>query len=70
MVGWGNTVASMNDVQPGDLLLMNYNEGGVAGPGHVGIYVGPNKMIHDPTPGGHVEYINIWETPGNIRRVV
>lgn len=66
----GQKVGGLDQARAGDLLMMMYGEGGIPGPGHVGIYTKPGQMIHDPTPGGHVEFINIWETPGDIRRLL
>lgn len=39
------------DMQPGDLVFYNTLKRGFS---HVGIYLGENKFIHSPSPGGHV----------------
>ncbi len=46
----GEEVA-MDQAQPGDLVFGSW---GSAGPGHVGIYAGANRMIHSPTTGQSV----------------
>ncbi len=38
-------------MQPGDIMVFN-------GGGHVGIYVGNNKLIDAPHPGADVELIS------------
>ncbi len=42
---------STADMQPGDIMVFN-------GAGHVGIYVGDNKLIDSPQPGMDVELIS------------
>jgi cell wall-associated NlpC family hydrolase len=39
------------DLQPGDLVFYNTLKRGFS---HVGIYLGDNKFIHSPSPGGEV----------------
>jgi len=58
------------DALPGDLVFTNYNEGGIPGPGHVGIYEGGGRMIDDPNPSSHVREESVWETPGAVRRLL
>jgi len=58
------------DALPGDLVFTNYGEGGIPGPGHVGIYEGGGRMIDDPNPSSHVREENVWETPGAVRRLL
>ncbi|WP_280246930.1 MULTISPECIES: peptidoglycan DD-metalloendopeptidase family protein [Nocardia] len=41
----------LEEAQPGDLVFGNWGE---AGPGHVGIVVGPGRMIHAPQSGESV----------------
>jgi cell wall-associated NlpC family hydrolase len=47
------TPVSRDQLQPGDLVFF-YD-----GPGHVGIYVGNNQIIHAPTEGDVVKYTDI-----------
>jgi cell wall-associated NlpC family hydrolase len=42
---------SREDLQPGDLVFFNTMRQAFS---HVGIYVGDNKFIHSPRPGGEV----------------
>jgi len=58
------------DALPGDLVFTNYGEGGIPGPGHVGIYEGAGRMIDDPNPSSHVREEAVWETPGAVRRLL
>lgn len=47
-------------LQPGDIVCMSYPDGRI---GHVGIYVGDDKMIHAPGTGRYVQYgtnISSW----------
>ena len=39
----------------------------VSYPGHVGIYIGDNKIIHAPQPGDVVKISNVWGNPTYIR---
>lgn len=59
----GTAVASLDQAEPGDLIVMS---GGT----HIGIYVGDGKMIHAPKPGDAVKISKVWATPTAIRRVV
>jgi len=64
------TAVNYADALPGDLVFTNYGEGGIPGPGHVGIYEGAGRMIDDPNPSSHVREEAVWETPGAVRRLL
>lgn len=54
------TKIAISDLQPGDICCFSYSDGSM---GHVGIYVGNNKMIHAPGEGRQVcygNYISTW----------
>lgn len=62
----GTAVPSLSQAKPGDLLVTH-------GGGHIGIYLGDNKMIHAPRPGEKVSIRELFETDKDImtiRRVV
>ncbi len=69
LVKMGQAV-NYGDALPGDLVFTNYGEGGIPGPGHVGIYEGNGRMIDDPNPSSHVREEAVWETPGAVRRLL
>ncbi|GFP77414.1 hypothetical protein bsdtw1_03542 [Clostridium fungisolvens] len=46
------TAVSRDNLKVGDLVLTS--------PGHVGIYVGDNQMIHAPYPGANIRIEGIW----------
>ena len=53
----GTPVASPAQAQPGDLVLVAGDDGTVAAPGHVGMYLGDRLVINasDPTDGIRVQ---------------
>ena len=62
----GESVPSLADAQPGDLIVCNGGE-------HIVIYAGNGKIIQAPKPGGQVEEMDNWISPSNvvtIRRIV
>ncbi len=73
---WGEEVASMDDILPGDLLFFrgyhDENESWTEGVGHVGIYCGNGKMIHAASVerGIVVDDYDYVEAPLGIRRVI
>ncbi len=69
LVGMGQAI-NYADALPGDLVFTNYGEGGIPGPGHVGIYEGGGRMIDDPNPSSVVREESVWETPGAVRRLL
>ncbi len=62
----GMEVPSLAQAKPGDLIVTR-------GGGHIGIYLGDNKMIHAPRPGETVSIRKLFETDAQImtiRRIV
>ncbi|GGJ69427.1 C40 family peptidase [Glutamicibacter ardleyensis] len=62
----GTEVPSLAQAKPGDLIVTR-------GGGHIGIYLGDNKMIHAPRPGETVSIRELFETDATImtiRRIV
>jgi cell wall-associated NlpC family hydrolase len=64
----GETV-STKDLQPGDLVFFNTLKKSFS---HVGIYLGENKFIHSPSPGGKVRIesmsVSYWKKRFNGAR--
>jgi cell wall-associated NlpC family hydrolase len=58
-----------HDLRPGDLVFYNTLKRGFS---HVGIYLGGNKFIHSPSPGGDVRIesmdLNYWKRRFNGAR--
>lgn len=52
-IGQGKAVG-MKDLAPGDMIFFDTDKS-VAGPDHVGIYIGNGKFIHAPRPGKGIE---------------
>lgn len=52
----GTRVSSVSQLQPGDLIITN-------GGGHVGMYIGNNKMVHAPNFGDHVRVVSVHTMP-------
>lgn len=65
----GQAVGNLKAAQPGDLLFYAGSDGTPSAPGHVGIYVGSNKMIDAPHTGAPVRYDSAG-SPVAIRRVL
>ncbi len=59
----GTAVGSLSEAKPGDLLIFK-------GGKHVAIYLGDNRMIESPKPGGKVRETTVWATPTSIRRIL
>lgn len=59
----GTEVASLEQAQPGDLIVTRNG-------GHIGIYVGGDQMLHAPQPGDSVKIGTIYGDIVTIRRVV
>jgi cell wall-associated NlpC family hydrolase len=60
----GTPVASVSQLQPGDLILIPGSDGTVAAPGHVGMYVGDGYLINAPTTGQVVQFalVSSWQS--------
>ena len=55
---------SINNAQPGDLLLYSDLS-------HVAMYIGNNQMIESPLPGGYIKISSVpWNKIGYVRRVL
>jgi cell wall-associated NlpC family hydrolase len=67
----GTKVASLSQAEPGDLVFYGGNgyDGTPSDPGHVGIYIGNNKMIDAPYTGVNVRVDSVG-SPIAIRRYV
>ncbi len=67
----GRPVASLAQAQPGDLLFFEPGQNGAppGKPGHVGIYIGDDKMIDAPETGETVQVQAVPCTPIAIRRI-
>jgi cell wall-associated NlpC family hydrolase len=62
----GTEVPSLSQAKPGDLIVTR-------GGGHIGIYLGDNRMLHAPRPGEKVSIRELFETDKTImtiRRIV
>lgn len=59
----GTEVSSLDDAQPGDLLVFG---GGT----HIGIYVGDGQMIDAPSAGKTVTIRDVYTEPTTIRRIL
>lgn len=62
----GTEVPTLAQAKPGDLIVTR-------GGGHIGIYLGDNKMIHAPRPGETVSIRELFEKDADImtiRRIV
>lgn len=46
-----------SELKPGDIVYWKYPQG------HVGIYIGNNKVIHASQPGDYVKISTIWTSP-------
>jgi cell wall-associated NlpC family hydrolase len=68
----GQSVPSLADAQPGDLLFFPGSDGTASAPGHVGIYIGNGQMIDAPHTGTDVQVDSVasFGTPVAIRRIV
>lgn len=56
-IGQGTSIG-MKGLRPGDLVFFDTDRS-VAGPDHVGIYMGNGKMFHTPRPGKSAEVVDM-----------
>jgi len=61
-VDMGTPVASVNQLQPGDLIFIPGADGTASSPGHVGLYVGDGYLINAPETGQVVQFalVSSW----------
>jgi cell wall-associated NlpC family hydrolase len=62
----GTPVASVSDLQPGDLIFIPGADGTAASPGHVGLYVGDGILINAPSTGRVVQFTTVASWAGQI----
>lgn len=60
----GTPVASVSELQPGDLIFIPGSDGSAASPGHVGVFVGGGYLINAPQAGQVVRFATVssWQT--------
>lgn len=58
-IGQGQAIG-MKGLRPGDLVFFDTDKN-VAGPDHVGIYMGNGKMFHTPRPGKNAEVVDMTQ---------
>jgi cell wall-associated NlpC family hydrolase len=60
----GTPVASVSQLQPGDLIFIPGSDATSAGPGHVGMYVGNGMLINAPYTGTVVQFASVasWQS--------
>jgi cell wall-associated NlpC family hydrolase len=62
----GTPVASVSDLQPGDLIFIPGADGTAQSPGHVGLYVGDGMLINAPETGEVVQFATVASWSGQI----
>jgi cell wall-associated NlpC family hydrolase len=62
----GTPVASVSDLQPGDLIFIPGADGTAQSPGHVGLYVGDGMLINAPETGDVVQFAPVSSWAGQI----
>jgi cell wall-associated NlpC family hydrolase len=60
----GTPVASISELQPGDLIFIPGSDGTPSNPGHVGMYVGNGWLINAPYTGQDVQFalVSTWQS--------
>ncbi len=61
---------NLANLQPGDLLFYNWGEDGIAGPGHVTMYVGNGNMVEAPHTGLSVRITPVRDGIVGARRII
>jgi cell wall-associated NlpC family hydrolase len=64
--GSGTPVASVADLQPGDLIFIPGSDGTPSNPGHVGMFVGDGLLINAPETGEVVQFATVASWQGQI----
>jgi cell wall-associated NlpC family hydrolase len=62
----GAPVASISDLQPGDLIFIPGSDGTSSNPGHVGIYAGNGWLVNAPQTGQDVQFARVSDWQGQI----
>ena len=62
----GTPVASVADLEPGDLIFIPGSDGTASSPGHVGMYVGDGYLINAPSTGQVVQFAPVSSWLGQI----
>jgi cell wall-associated NlpC family hydrolase len=62
----GTPVASVADLQPGDLIFIPGSDGTATNPGHVGLYVGNGWLINAPYTGQDVRFARVADWASQI----
>ncbi|GAA1574494.1 C40 family peptidase [Dactylosporangium maewongense] len=72
-VGAGTAVPSLNDIHPGDLVLIPGSQGTRTRPGHVGMYIGQGLIVQAPHTGDVVKIskLSSWSSQvAAVRRII
>lgn len=62
----GRAVPGLVDIKPGDLVFIPGADGTPTQPGHVGLYIGDDILIHAPHTGTVVQFAKITVWTGNV----
>jgi cell wall-associated NlpC family hydrolase len=50
---------TLDQIQPGDLILVPGSDGSLASPGHVGMYIGNQLVVHAPRTGDVIKVVTL-----------
>jgi len=64
------TAVAPSQVRAGDLIFMNWGEGGVPGPGHVMLAISNTHAVQAPQPGEHVDVTPIPTSGIAVKRIL